>query len=310
MSRAHVPYKRPAWGFMRSAIRRIGIISGYKCNFKCAHCCSPDDGSRSLTDKEEAAILSSIRSNNIRSLHFLGGEPSLYIDKTNRLLFKLDNLSRYKIRITTNGHFARSKNAAIAVLSSFLKLDHVQLSYDKFHKNFLPYSNIRNLYRACSALKLRFGIVAAVESPLDLIQLDKLKTIGSINIGIQKVLPIGRAEKTGLFYKHPFFDRSVLSRRCPNRKVVTFLPGKGFSICCATLVFGENWRTACHPTLKAHLASRFYNLMTNHSFREIMRISKLPDTSFSPEQSSPCVLCGNIFSKLRERGIKQLLGAA
>lgn len=293
---------------MRGNIRRIGIISGYKCNFKCAHCCSPDDGSPCLTEQEESAILGSIRAYNIRSLHFLGGEPSLYVNKTNRFLSRLDNPGQYKIRITTNGHFAKSKSAAISVLSSFLKLDHVQLSYDKFHRSFLPYASIRNLYRACAALKLRFGIVAAVDSPLDLILLDKLKSIGGFQIGIQKVLPIGRAEKTGLFYRHPFFDRGVMSRRCPNRKVATFLPGKGFSICCATLVFGKNWRAACHQTLKAHLDSKFYDLMANHSFREIIRMSKLANHSFTPEQSSPCVLCGGIFSKLGEQGIKRLIG--
>lgn len=292
---------------MSGKISRIGIISGYRCNFSCEHCCFPSDSAVDLTPAEESVIIENIREYNIRSLLFLGGEPSLYISRTNSFLKRLGDLKRYTVRITTNGHFAKSVDSAVGVLSSFLKINHVQLSYDKFHGKFLPYSAVGNMFKACRSLKLGFGVIAAVDSPLDLVLLNKLKSVGNFSVGVQKVLPVGGAGNNGISYKYPFFDRHVLSRRCPNRKVITYLPGKGFSICCSTLALGKKWRIACHPTLKDHFSSWFYNCMAKLSFREIMRVAGLGAMEVAAEQSSPCVLCGAIFARIKPEGMRRLV---
>jgi organic radical activating enzyme len=293
---------------MADRITKIGIISGYKCNFACSHCCSPKKTPGNLTVKEESAILKAIERYNIKSLHFLGGEPTLYIDRTNGLLSRLENIGAHKIKITTNGHFAKSKSTAVSLLSTFLKINSVQLSYDKFHSKFLPFSYVRNLYEACVHLKLEFGVVSSVQSPLDLILLNKLKDVGDFQVGMQKVLPVGNAKKNGVDYQHPVFDRNVLSRRCPNKKVVTYLPGRGFSICCSSLVFGSNAGFVSHPMLNGHLNSAFYRLMRNCSFRDIICKSGLRNLDFNPADSSPCVLCEKVFKTMGEAGLKKVLG--
>ncbi len=270
---------------------------GFKCNFACAHCCSPD-ASAALNPREESLLLDAVESHGMKTLHFLGGEPTLYLDRTNAFLSKLGKLNKFKVKITTNGHFAKTKSSAVTLLSSFKKLDSVQLSYDKFHKKFLPFSYIRNLHNACRSLNIGFGVVASVQSPMDMLLLNKLKDIGDFQIGMQKVLPVGRARSNRIFYQHPSFDRNVLSRRCPNKKVITCLPEKGFSICCSSLVFDTNIQNICHPTLKAHLDSEFYRMMRSLSFRGIIKKFGLNMAPFLPEDSAPCVLCEKVFRKL------------
>lgn len=251
-----------------------------------------------------------IRKFDIRSLHFLGGEPTLYIAQTNSMLERLSPLARYTIRITTNGHFAVSKTAAASVLSSYLRLNAVELSYDRFHEEFLPFRNVRNLQAACAALGVKFGVVSAVQSPLDLIWLDKLRSLGDFPVAIQKVLPIGNAEKNGVAYLHPVFDRSVLRKLCPNRRVLTYMPRKGFSICCSSLVYGKHGDVAAHPDLQEYLGGKFYKLMTKKNFKEIISLSGLRDIGFSPQDSAPCVLCEKIFREMGPKGRRRLFGGA
>lgn len=251
-----------------------------------------------------------IRKFDIRSLHFLGGEPTLYIAQTNSMLEELSPLARYTIRITTNGHFATNKTAAVSVLSSYLRLNAVELSYDRFHEQFLPFRNVRNLQTACASLGVKFGVVAAIQSPLDLIWLDKLRSLGNFPVGIQKVLPIGSAEKNGVAYQHPVFDRSVLRKFCPNRRVLTYMPRKGFSVCCSSLVYGKYGAVAAHPDLQTYLGSKFYRLITGTNFKDIISRSGLRDISFSPQDSSPCVLCEKIFRKMGPEGRRRLFGGS
>lgn len=282
---------------------KLCILPGYRCNFACAHCSATLKTPKRLTDSEVKSILEAIKAYKIISLHFVGGEPTLYIEDINRILSRLPNLKRTKIRITTNGHFGATKASTKTVLASFLKLDYLQLSYDKFHKEFLPFKNIRTLYNGCLEAGIEFSAAISIQSPLDLVLAPQLKKIGDFPIGVLKVMPAGSAKKNNLAYRYPSFDRRVLSKKCPNHKTITYMCGEGFTSCCSLLSFGEGSARYAHPTMSAHLNSGFYRLISRHSFGEIMRMSGAASTPLSPNHSSACTLCAHLFKLESVRNI-------
>lgn len=282
---------------MREHVRELGITLGEKCNFRCRHCSSDFQAPRELSSEEINTIRVAIKSHQIRSILLSGGEPTLYVAKANRLLDGLPGLEKFHVRMTTNGHFATSVNAAKTMLRSFVMLTSVQISYDRYHAEFLPIENVANLGRACEDLGIGFSISSCVSNPLDLAVLAKLREFGSFHVGVQKVLPVGAAEKNDLGYKHPAFDAAVLAKSCPRKGKLIYLGGCGFTICCSSLIFLDNIEKFSHPTMREHFESRFYKLISQKTFGEIADSLKVPCTKLLPAHSDPCTLCAYLFSQ-------------
>lgn len=279
----------------------LGIVPGFACGFNCAHCAVSGEAARGrrLTDAETDLLLETVRRHSPRTLSFTGGEPTLYADKINRIISAHPDRGRLKVRLTTNGHFAKDRDSAARTLRSFAQLDEVQLSYDRFHAESLSLAQAGLLCRACGELSMGFSVVVAVSSPLDLAVPQDLRRFGDIAISFQKVLPLGRAKANGLAYQYPAFDSAVLSQSCPNKGQVFYICGRGFSICCSSMVFDGDFPGVLHPTLEEHLASGFHGLVGSLRFSELLARSGLDPASLAPEHSSPCTLCEHIFSSKR-----------
>jgi len=284
---------------------KLCILPGYACNFKCAHCSGAFKKPLRLTEREFEAISRAIAEYQVTSLHFVGGEPTLYMKDINRLLAGVTRLKKTKVRITTNGYFGASKAAVREKISSFLKLDYLQLSYDKFHERFLPFAHIKNIYDACLEAGVEFSAAVSIQDPLDLTMVSRLKKLGDFPVGVLKVMPAGAAEKNSLSYRYPSFDGGVLRKKCPNRRIITYMCGEGFTSCCSLLSFGKDSGLFSHPTMRGHLESGFYRLMERNSFGDIMRLAGISRDTLGPEHSSPCTLCAHLFSR---RDVRKLAG--
>lgn len=278
--------------------KQLGIIVGTKCNFHCAHCALEDrERGRNLSAKEIHILKNSIAEYAPRELLFTGGEPTFYIHLINELISAHPKPHKCRIIVTTNAHFAKSIPAARKVLTSFIALNNVQVSYDKFHKKFLPLANVKNLYTACKEMRLSFLALFAIQSPLDLPLMAELSKLGKFRIGVQKVIPHGQARKNGVGFIHTVFDKKVLNKRCPNLGRIAYTRGHGFSVCCSDLLRLKSKTQLAHLTIKEHLASDFYKLMSGHTFRELIQKFSLPDSPLKPEHSDECVLCKHIFTQ-------------
>ena len=280
---------------MNECVRELGITLGERCNFRCRHCSSYLQPPHELSKKEIGLIRDTIQEYCVKDLLLAGGEPTLYVEKANRILTGLPGLENFSVRTTTNGHFGRSLSEAKKVLKSFARLTDVQVSYDRFHADYLPFENIGNIFQACRELGIRFSVSFCVSDPLDMVLLEKLKRFGSFSVGVQKVLPVGAAAMNGLGYKHPEFDKEVLSKSCPRKGKVVYLGGCGFSICCSTLVLSDKNNKFSHPTLKEHLESDFYKLVSRKRFGDIAGQLKVPENEFLPVHSDPCSMCEYLF---------------
>lgn len=284
---------------MTKQIQKLGINVGTRCNFQCAHCLvEKKDRNKDLTRVELELLRGTISKYRPKSVLFVGGETTLYIGVVNELISSHPDRKNIKVTVTTNGHFAKSITSAKKILSAFSVLDSVQVSYDVFHKVFLPIKNIRNLYTACKNLGIRFSVILTISSPLDLTLVPELRKIGKFKIGVQKVGRIGDAKTNNISFSFPSFDKNVLSKKCPGRKGLGYLCGKGFSLCCAELVMNNPSRHFIHETLPLHLRSDFYRAIRSLTFGELVRHSGLSLKELLPEHSLECVLCDHIFSKV------------
>lgn len=284
---------------MTKRIQKLGINVGTRCNFQCAHCLVEKKArNRDLTPAELELLRGTISRYQPKSILFVGGETTLYMGVVNELISSHPDKKNLKVTVTTNGHFAKSVALAKRVLSAFAVLDSVQVSYDMFHKAFLPIKNLRNLYAACKDLGIRFSTILTISSPMDLTLVPELRKIGKFKIGVQKVGRLGDAKTNNINFSFPSFDKDVLSKKCPGRNGLGYLCGKGFSLCCAELVVNNPSRHFIHETIHLHRRSDFYRVIRSRTFGELVRRSGLTIKELLPEHSLECALCDHIFSRV------------
>ena len=269
----------------------LGITVGTGCNLRCRHCLVDKNlGSRRITKSEIELLVSEINRCKPRELIFTGGEPVLFTGEINSILSAIHEPYGIYTSIVTNGSFASTTAAAVKTLKSFKALHSVQMSYDKFHAEFVPEACVHNLREACRRLDLSFGLVCAIQAPLDLIFLNKLNLAG-VSVTTQKILPIGRANDNALNYSYPAFEARVLRKKCPNLGRLVYNCGSGFTTCCGFLASKPGSSRYVHRTIAAHLKSRFYELISSYTFGGLLRLAGLSNDGLSPAHSAPCVLC-------------------
>lgn len=290
---------------MQNILRRLYVLVGSACNFDCPHCIiDAHPKGVGLSEKEILVLIKTIRRYVPGEILFSGGEPTLYIREINKLIAAQPFPSKLKVTLATNGYFANTIASAQKTLSLISNLSRVQLSYDKFHEKFLPLKNVGNLYTACKRSGIDFTVLVVISSPMDLTVIEKLGAIGEFPIQPLKAVPFGRAADNGIGFVYPNFDGGVLRKRCPERRRIGYLVGKGFSMCCSGLAFGRHYRKFCGKTVEQFLASRFYGLAAGQSFGSLMKKFDIPRGDLLPKHSSECVLCEHIFNEAIKKGMK------
>ena len=281
----------------------LGITIGTKCNFGCRHCLVDRElGSCRISGREVSLQIETINKYHPRSVIFTGGEPTLCIKEVKRILSSVEKPEITRFRMVTNGHFAVTPAAAEKTLKSLKGLSSVQMSYDRFHAEFVPVSHIYNLSAACLKLKLAFSIVSSIESPADILFTTALGLKG-VPITLQKILPIGRAKKNKIAYGYKELELEVLKKKCPNLGGLVYNCGSGFTVCCAFLASRCDKRGYVHATPEEHWRSPFYKLLSEFSFGELLRMAGLTVKVLNPADSAPCALCSRVLPILLRTGI-------
>lgn len=273
------------------------VIPGYACNFSCSHCSAESHKKADLSEREIRLVSDTIIDRGIKRIFFTGGEPFLYVRTMNKVLELVSSDRPLSITVTTNGAFASSSEKALETLGSLRKLDNIQLSYDRFHAEFLPEEKIAHLYEACRKLKKKFSVVLTLESPLDLRLVQLLRRVGDFPISVQKVLGFGSARRNGLEFRYPNFDRKVLSQYCPVRGLMAYVPSCGFTSCCVAHDLPPGRLKRFHPSVAAHMESEFYRIVFGFTLRGMMKELGITDMEFLPRHSARCRLCADLLSK-------------
>ena len=249
----------------------FSIFVGTKCNFKCRHCLhKKKDMYSGLSEKEFSSLQKTIVHYAPDTLFFTGGEPTLYLKDINRIISFHPDPKKLRVSIVTNGYFATTVSAAKKVLASIPNLRCLQLSYDVFHAEYLPFSAVQNTHKACMDMDIEFYIATAIRSPMDLPIVRKIKKLKNTETIVAPVLSMGEAVKNGFGFAYMDFDEKVLNKLCPKCGRVVYICGKGYSMCCANLIFNGARSRIFHKTLETHCDSDFYKMMNTMTFRKIM----------------------------------------
>lgn len=283
----------------------INIVPGYQCNMSCAHCLNDSGPSRTesnLGTEELKNIIQEIKHRTPPKMTFTGGEPTLYIQTINYLIAGHPAIDSCEVKITTNGKFATSLQSAIATLNKINHLSFVQMSYDFFHQKYVPFKNVENLAAAAARLNIKFQIITTVQNPMQIAEINDLTEGLKVRVVFQPSVKAGRALTTKSSFEYPKLQEDVLKKKCPNIGTITYIPQRGYTVCCSSLVFNSKSKDIVHGSISEHYESPFYNMVSKFSFGEIIEKKKVDFKNLSPSCSSVCNLCDQIFRGGEQHG--------
>ncbi len=268
----------------------LSIVLGNACTFKCRHCAIVGTPKPQLSVAEISLLINTINRVRFDNLLLVGGEPTLYIPVINELMSAVEYSPR--VIVTTNGGFADTEERAIETLRQIERLNEVQLSYDRFHQEFLAIEKVGNLKKSCDSLGLRFSVILTIKSPVELSMIAQLRKFGDFTIGVQKVVPYGAAKENRISFEYPSFDKEILARSCPNKDNMVYVCGRGFSVCD---IPRRGYEGYFFETVEELQASGFYRKITSCNFGDLLREVGVNADTLSADCSCPCVLCEKVF---------------
>jgi len=144
-------------------IEGIGLYYTLQCNASCAHCgvwSAPDRTERMTLPQARRYINAFAASANAKVVVFVGGEPLLHLDDICELI-ALVRSHRLLSQVSTNAFWAGSEVKAESVVGrlAFAGLDHLALSADAYHSEFI---DPRNVGRAFAAAR-QHGLVRKLQ---------------------------------------------------------------------------------------------------------------------------------------------------
>lgn len=232
-----------------------------------------------------------------KRLHFGGGEPTLYIDSINDLCDAHPDLNTTRVEVVTNGWFATSEEKIAKTVAKFRRITKFHMSFDAFHHSETSEDRVRQLSEFTRKNQIQFQLTMAISSPLELLSAKELTKHLKEPINFQPVGKTGRAIDTGVEFKYKVFNHGVLNKKCPSQGQISFMPRKGFSVCCSTLVFDGHWEAASDFDLTRYRQSEFHEDMTTLKFSDLLMKYNVTLENPDPNLSDACNLCQHIFAQ-------------
>jgi uncharacterized Fe-S cluster-containing radical SAM superfamily protein len=133
-------------------IRGLGLYYTMKCNASCAHCgvwSGPDRSERMSLEQASGYIEQLAEHAQPDVVVFVGGEPLLHRNDICRLI-KLAKSHGIATQVSTNGFWASTEDRAQRMVEALAEagLDHLAMSADSFHWDFIDPQNIGRAMRA------------------------------------------------------------------------------------------------------------------------------------------------------------------
>lgn len=180
--------------------RQVSFTITERCNLQCKHCVvSAGSGGADMAPADlcqwldEAAAIG-----RVKEVCMTGGEPFLVYNTLQEAIDYATSLG-LKTAVVTNGYWASSMARAVRVLEGLSSLSNLTLSFDQFHRQFLPIGTIKIAILAAREVGIdtdvrvcyltdEQGEVAEAKRLLG----DALDLEG-VRLHTQSILPLGRA---------------------------------------------------------------------------------------------------------------------
>ncbi|MFT6633989.1 MAG: organic radical activating enzyme [Bacteriovoracaceae bacterium] len=287
---------------LKSDLESIHVMPGLFCNYTCSHCVN--DSGPKMTEKVSPAEIKLIRSDVVKfrpkMLQFSGGESSFYADEINQIVSSHPDIDNCEVILTSNGWYGKTKALTKEILDKFEKISKITLSFDVFHGNEAKVEYLNHIKEYASSNSIDLVVSFCISTPLDLIRAKKILENIDLPVIYQRVDNVGRAKVNQLGFNFSVFDENVLNETCPNIKCVSFVPEKGFSICCGNLMFNDDSPYIYHKDTTEHLESKFFKRLQKLNFGQILAEEKISISNLNASHSSPCSICEFIHSGERQ----------
>ena len=257
-----------------------------------------------LSDKEIDGILDYIESNkDVMSVSITGGEPLLRFEKVKEIIRRCHDAQK-TVSLVTNGFWGKNLENAMSITKELKKcgLDIMTLSYDDYHKEYIPPQYVSNALMAIKAVNIKAALNITVDKNrhnLNLVE-ELGEAVFGIQLGIMPVCRVGNAndiDETSL-YVH---ESNMISKRCPSFCWEITIHHDGYVYpCCSPMVFETGLRLG--NIRKQSLAEIEHNINTNGLLYIIKReglmwfVERLGLDLSEKKYVNTCEICKDIFS--------------
>ncbi|MHA1110778.1 MAG: radical SAM protein [Promethearchaeota archaeon] len=217
-------------------LTHIGMMLTERCNISCRHClidCCTSFGSEWQAYSLYKTFIQIIHNGITKTVGFTGGEPFLEFKKLKKLV-NLCELSGINTSVVTNGFWASTLRKTHRYLLELQGLTKIAVSTDKFHQEFIPIQNVKNIIEEANQLNIECQLrVSHLNDPIGetgKIKKDLPKFEGKYELTSQPVQFFGRAVihlKRSQLYS---YDAMNLACRTADRVVIT--PSGEILACC------------------------------------------------------------------------------
>jgi len=286
----------------------LGFALTDKCTAACKHCCfscSPTSNSKLDTNRVIQYITESADIPEIKNIAFTGGEVFIFYDELKDLIALSSKMGK-KTSLATNGFWAVDEDAAYSKMKDLKDrgLNHISLSYDRYHGEYVKADNIKNILR--TSLDLEISVSISVVKLKDERVGSLLDELGSdiypASIKIGACMPVGEAKKS---FSESSFDRTLKTRnaRCPYGGSLSIMPDGKIYPCCSqvirdtALLIGDFYKLSLSEALNKAKNNILLYFLRNRpmSFFTEYTIAELGE-EYPEKVVNPCELCGLLFS--------------
>ncbi len=283
-----------------------------KCTAKCAICYQAA-GEQNSCDRldvkiakkciREAFALDCLK----KRFHLAGGESFIYQDDCKELFACAKKTGYEVISCTTNAFWCRSLDNARRVCETMRKngLNHMEISWDYWHSQFVQPEAINNCIRACfeneisSNLRLLSTKKHKMSEVMDLIDPDVIPLVGEISSG--PVSDVGRASMMdeSEFYAAPSgFNSNCYQALClaVNAKGFVAPCCSGFDQ-CNEYVSGNIYNESIVAIVKRMNEDPILRRLVFKGIASFLPILKKCGIKLEGKKNSTCKVCVQVFSK-------------
>jgi MoaA/NifB/PqqE/SkfB family radical SAM enzyme len=241
----------------------------------------------------------------IKNIAFTGGEVFLFYDELKDLISLSKKVGK-KSSLATNGFWAVDEEVAYNKMKNLKDrgLNHISISYDRYHGEYVKADNIKNILRASLGLELPVSIsVVKLKDESIGSLLDELGSdIYPASIKIGACMPVGEAKKN---FSDNSFDRTLKTEyaRCTFGGSLSIMPDGKIYPCCSQVIrdtalcigdfyklsLAEALNKAKNNVLLYFLRNRPMSFFTKYATNELGE--RYPDKIVNP-----CELCGLLFN--------------
>jgi len=291
------------------ALSKLVLLLTEQCNAECDICalsCSPK--TKTIMELEQAYnyIEQAAKIHDFEYVCISGGEPFLYYDHLIKLIKKANGLN-FKVAVTTNGFWGRTKENSEKIVKSLIDagLTRMDLSVDEFHSKYIPYDYVKNILSASHKFNLNIEISSVVTKKSH--RLKDIKGILNEHLSNFTIIerpcsPVGRAaqkiNKQDLIYK-----KSACTQRCFNQTSLLIFPdGRTFPCCCPTeydglLYLGSAEKMTINEIIKKYNSNIYCKMLKTYGVGWFVNIIKEHNIPISLEDNHVeiCHVCSELF---------------